>query len=119
MGMYCHNYVVPKGARDRIVHRSTTYRTSFITFMLGEDEHGECDYDHFPRIPRPSFCDEFDSDLVWVLPATEWIALAAAYRLQHLVDFPEEGPMYIDACTTWLASLHDCSDLEVIVAAET
>jgi hypothetical protein len=124
MGMYCYNYIVPAGTRDRVIHRCSTYRTSFISLMFEDNDE---EYDRLKpgieKIARPTFCDREDCAHVWVMSADLWLHLADAYRKQDAEDSPDEAPMYVDDCTQWLRQLERnggvIHDLEVIVAPET
>ena len=119
MGQYCHTYIVPKGTRDRCIAKRLGYRTSFIEFMLDQPENPEVAAGWCQRITRPAFCDEFDSDVCWIMSAEQYLWLTDAYRRDVDSTYPSGPPMYIDDCSLWLGFPHDISDLEVIVAGET
>ncbi len=108
MGMYTIAYAVPKGTRDRRVHKESTYRTHFYyTF------HG---FPGVEQIETPAWIySTYDNEISHVMSPATYLAAAKAFQVEMGA---EDSPLYTDDMTLWLQSNFHTDDLEIILVNE-
>jgi hypothetical protein len=123
VGQYTIAFAVPHSD----THEYTRVIEKFSTYRVGGF------YDYYAKIgkrisarPGDLFIADYEprslSYRVTVVTARQWLALTEQYRKDYDAEYPDEGPMYVDDCSEWLAHLlvwGEIDTIDIVLTEET
>lgn len=118
MGMYTQVFVTPRGTRDRIIKRFTSYRQCYLRPFYENEPTMFAKSVHYGGL----FVPDYDEDrYVWVTTPMRWFEIVAKFREESDREFPSEDgkTMYEDDCVYWLQQQSDLDLYDIVITEET